>query len=53
MCGNETVYYQPLTKVNADFVPAVTITHDFKGQGLKSTWSSPNKRSAFIGTFDR
>jgi hypothetical protein len=53
VCGNETVYYQPLTKVNADFIPAVTVTHEFKGQGLSSTWSSPNKRSAFIATFSR
>ncbi len=53
LCGNEWVYYQPLTKVHKDFVPAVTVSHEFRGRGLKGTWSSPNKRSAFIGSFSR
>ena len=53
VCGNESVYYQPLTKVASDFVPAVTINHEFKGSGLGGTWSSPNKRSAFIASFSR
>lgn len=52
-CGNESVYYQPLTKLNKDFIPAVTVTHEFKGKGLNGNWSSPDKRSAFIGTFSR
>lgn len=53
VCGNEWVYYQPLTKLQKDFIPAVTVSHEFKGKGLGGTWSSPNKRSAFIGTFSR
>ena len=53
VCGNEWVYYQPLTKLDKDFVPAVTISHEFKGKGLGGTWSSPDKRSAFIGSFSR
>ena len=53
VCGNETIYYQPLTAVKTGFVPAVTVTHEFKGQGLGGTWSSPNKRSAFVGSFSR
>jgi hypothetical protein len=53
VCGNESVYYQPLTEVNKDFVPAVTVNHEFKGTGLGGTWSSPNKRSAFIASFNR
>ena len=53
VCGNESVYYQPLTRVNKDFVPAVTINHEFQGAGLGGTWSSPNKRSAFIASFTR
>jgi hypothetical protein len=53
VCGNEWVYYQPLTKLNKDFIPAVTVNHEFKGTGLGGTWSSPNKRSAFIGTFSK
>jgi hypothetical protein len=53
VCGNEYVYYQPLTKVNKDFIAAVTVSHEFKGAGLGGTWSSPNKRSAFIASFSR
>jgi hypothetical protein len=53
VCGNESVYYQPLTKVSKDFIAAVTVNHQFKGSGLGGTWSSPNKRSAFIASFSR
>jgi hypothetical protein len=53
ICGNESVYYQPLSKLNKDFVPAVTVSHEFRAAGLGGTWSSPNKRSAFIGSFSR
>jgi hypothetical protein len=53
VCGNEFVYYQPLTKIEKDFIPAVTVQHEFKGKGLGGTWSSPSKRSAFVGTFSR
>ena len=52
LCGNEEVYYPPLTQV-AQFSPAYTLEHEFRGEGLKSTWSNPNKRSAFVGTFSR
>jgi len=50
-CGNEWVYYPPLSDVHA--VPAYTEVHWFQGQGLDTTWSSPAKRSAFVGTFTR
>ncbi len=53
VCGNESVYYQPLTNVDRNFVPAVTVSHAFQGKGLGGTWSSPNKRSAFIASFTR
>jgi hypothetical protein len=52
LCGNETVYYQPLAPT-ARAVPAVTLEHRFTGDGLGKTWSSPGKRSAFVGTFRR
>jgi hypothetical protein len=52
LCGNETVYYDPLT-ATAGAVPAVTLEHRFTGEGLGKTWSSPDKRSAFVGTFRR
>lgn len=52
LCGNETVYYPPLT-ATADARPAATLAHRFDGDGLGKTWSSPGKRSAFVGTFAR
>ncbi len=52
LCGNEDVFYPPLTKV-ADAMPAYTLQNSFKGQGLNTTWSLANKRNAFIGSFAR
>lgn len=52
LCGNEEVYYSPLTPVSGA-VPAVTLAHAFRGKGLGMTWSSPGKRSAFVATFSR
>jgi hypothetical protein len=52
LCGNEEVYYPPLTPVE-DAAPAVTLAHAFRGDGLGMTWSSPDKRSAFVARFSR
>lgn len=52
ICGNEEIYYPPLTATTAA-VPAVTVTHAFRGHELGKTWSSPGKRSAFVGRFAR
>lgn len=52
LCGNEKIYYPPLTEVAAA-VPGFTLVHEFRGEGLDSTWSLPGKRSAFIGAFSR
>lgn len=52
LCGNEEVYYPPLTSVE-NAVPAVTLAHAFRGKGLGMTWSSPDKRSAFVARFSR
>ncbi len=49
-CSNEEVWYQPLTKVD-HAMAGYALAHDFKGQGLDATWSSPLKRSAFVGSF--
>jgi hypothetical protein len=51
-CGNEEVYYPPLTAVE-NAVPAVTLLQTFRGSGLGTTWRSSGKRSAFIATFAR
>lgn len=55
LCGNEEVFYPPLTagssRVTA--VPAVSVAYDFRGPGLGMVWSSPGKRNAFVGRFER
>jgi len=50
ICRNEEVWYRPLTKVE-HAMPAFAVAHFFQGQGLGETWSSPDKRSAFVGSF--
>lgn len=52
LCGNEEVYYPPLVDLSSS-VPAVALEHTWAGEGLGSTWKSPDKRSAFVGTFSR
>jgi hypothetical protein len=50
LCGNELAWYRPLSKLNHS-MPAYALANNFRGQGLGVTWSSPDKRSAFIGSF--
>jgi len=50
LCSNEITWYAPLTKTN-HAMPAYALAHNFKGTGLNTTWSSPEKRSAFVGSF--
>ncbi len=50
ICHNEAVWYSPLTALN-HAMPAYAVANDFKGTGLGTTWSSPFKRSAFVGSF--
>lgn len=50
VCGNEEVWYRPLTKLH-HAMPAYTMTHSFQGEGLSTRWSSPDQRSAFVGHF--
>jgi hypothetical protein len=52
ICSNETIVYPPLTKVD-NAHPAYTLNMTFEGKGLNSTWSTINKRSAFLATFER
>jgi len=49
-CGNEVVAYQPLSS-GTTVLPAFTLGHQFKGQGLNTTWDDPNCRSSFVGHF--
>jgi|SRR5579864_125653 len=50
LCGNESTFYPPLTQVS-HAMPAVAMTDQFKGNGLGTTWTLHDKRSAFVGTF--
>jgi hypothetical protein len=49
-CGNEIVAYAPLSN-GASVLPAYTLGHQFKGEGLGTTWDDPNCRSSFVGHF--
>ena len=51
-CANPEVYYPPLAQVE-QAVPAFATTHEFKGNGLGTVWSVPNRPSAFVATFAR
>jgi hypothetical protein len=50
ICANEEVWYRPLTNVD-HAMPVVALANTFKGPGLGTTWSSPDKRSSFVGSF--
>jgi hypothetical protein len=50
VCGNEDVYYPPLTKLE-HAMPAYTLENSFTGEGLDETWHNRLRRSGFVGTF--
>ncbi len=50
ICHNEEVWYRPLTKLD-HAMPAYSLANQWKGEGLGTTWSNPDKRSAFVGSF--
>jgi hypothetical protein len=50
MCGNETVYYPPLTETDHS-MPAFSEVDAFNGKGLGVVWNNRDARSAFVGTF--
>jgi hypothetical protein len=50
ICHNEEVWYQPLSRTS-HAMPAYALSHQFEGKGLGVTWSSPDKRSAFLASF--
>ena len=51
-CGNEDVYYPPLTSTD-HALPAVAILDKFSGEGLGVSWTTHDKRNAFVGSFSR
>lgn len=50
ICHNEETFYPPLTRLD-HAMPAYTVANRFAGDGLGTKWSSPGKRSAFVGSF--
>jgi len=52
ICTNEVVFYPPLVKVENSHA-AYTLNMTFDGKGLNSTWTTVNRRSAFLGTFSK
>lgn len=52
-CSNEVTWYPPLTKLD-HAMAAYALDHRFAGtedKALNGSWWSPEKRSAFVGTF--
>ena len=52
VCGNETTFYPPLTETE-HAMPAVALEDQYRGPGLGVSWSCQDRRSAFVGTFER
>ena len=50
VCGNEDVYYPPLSKVD-HAMPTYSLENSYTGDGLGETWHNRLKRSSFVGTF--
>ncbi len=50
ICGNEELYYPPLTKISGA-IGAYTINEGFNGEGLGAVWNTSDDRSAYIGHF--
>jgi hypothetical protein len=50
ICHNESVWYQPLTKLS-HAMPAYTVANDYNGTGLGSNWKYAGNRGSFVGTF--
>ena len=52
LCGNEEVFYQPLTQMMHS-MPAVAELDEYTGPSLGVSWTLHGKRSAFVGSFAR
>lgn len=50
VCSHEDVWYPPLTEVD-HAMPAFALAHNYRGDALGTTWSSPEKASAFVANF--
>ena len=51
-CGNEETYYPPLA-VTSHATPAASVLDRYRGPGLGVSWTTRDKRNAFVGEFSR
>jgi hypothetical protein len=51
-CGNEETYYAPLAPTS-HAMPAVTVVDRYVGEGLGVSWTTHDRRNAFVGSFAR
>ena len=51
VCHNAFAYYPPLSSKLDHAMPARAVENRFAGDGLNVVWSSPDKNSAFLGSF--
>ena len=51
-CGNEETYYAPLAATE-HAMPAVAVIDRYSGDGLGVSWTTHDKRNAFVGHFSR
>jgi hypothetical protein len=46
------VFYPPLSPKLDHAMPAFASTDSYQGAGLGETWSIPDRRASFLGTFN-
>ena len=51
ICGNEELYYPPLTDVN-DATAAYTEWASYKGNDLNVTWGLTEQRGSYLASFE-
>ncbi len=51
VCHNESVWYEPLVKVD-HAMAAYTTANSYEGNALGETWNYPEKRGSFLATFN-
>ena len=50
-CGNEMIYYPPLSENLEHSMPAFAETNTYQGDALGERWRVPYRRSSFLGMF--